>query len=1136
MEKENKNNFNIFLDDFFGYYTNEDIENSQCMLLKKEEFNSLSYPKIENNPAQGDFYTHQKLFAKISMIDNFREFIILDETGTGKSCKFINVAEKFKKQYEEKRGRIKKTIILVKNDTLMDEIKKQIACKCTSGQYLDGVFISKSKNEEKSLSNQKSQLTNNLSNWYMIKTVATFYSEYHNMSDEKLINSFKNTLIIVDEVQKLIVDTRDAHDTTETNPGIKLGDIRNFLKKLFMLDMYRKVILITATPMINEVSDIISIFNMILKKDQELTADDIIGDTSEDIANKLYTKLKGKITFIKSMESKISLIDMGEKLEIYQDKNKKTLSTKVVKCKMRKFQRDKYDEINSSEINKGLRPNSRQASLFIFPNGKCGKNAMDEYLSETNKKNFKNLKTLKLFNFKYVSDELLEALKLEKIKKYSSIYWFILNDIINENFNGKFFFNTEFVEGSGLKILALAFYVNGFEILTKTQAVEENSFICSTSESLLKKPNISPKKRIIILTGETSGNNELKQLYENKYNWDGRYVMGMLGSFVTSEGLNLTNLQKVYQTPKWHMAGIYQAKTRGYRVDSFVELLKHKGNYKLQSYLLAAVTSKNAKKYTDNIDIQMILTAEDKDKRNLKIMRALKIIAVDCLIAKNRNILSPEFDNTRECDYQKCDYKCQEEDRCSLTDNICSSCTSNYFFEDEIEDIKIKIINYFRSNSFIYSFDLEKIFKPYNIKHIYMMLEKLMNDKVEILDSFYRKCYIKKHLGIFFLSPFENMSNSMDIFYTNTIYFNVFNNFDFYEKIVKKTINKELLSKESITIEFILKNYHESEIKRNSIIPIIEKYYTEDSLLGEQLRKIFGKFYFSCYDKSIVENVLKEVRSNTQYDTKKKKLTKRQIDELYTNLDKTEDYKKLKSQDLKEINDPKNILFHTLYYYVSIHDSPSHAKIVKLLRPSKDSFIKDKDPIRIYSNNQWTGADLYEILVYSHLIENSIRHKFPFPEADVYGFISPSFSSDYGKMNEDFYLIDEFLSKKTENDTRTEKVGGLCKNKSRHIILRSLYRLKKKDKPNDKTYKELDMSNKDKIIKKLKKRSIPETFLSEIDDIDELKFILLWTPKENREKKEKICELIYEELKKNKLIFVNYKNLIDIPKNITDGK
>ena len=63
---------------------------------------------------------------------------------------------------------------------------------------------------------------------------------------------------------------------------------------------------------------------------------------------------------------------------------------------------------------------------------------------------------------------------------------------------------------------------------------------------------------------------------------------------------------------------------------------------------------------TPSVNLTMYEISEQKDMSIKNIERYIKEAAFDCALNYNRNIRPDSQDNTRDCDYTKCDYSCDD--------------------------------------------------------------------------------------------------------------------------------------------------------------------------------------------------------------------------------------------------------------------------------------------------------------------------------------------------------------------------------------------------------------------------------------------------------------------------------------------
>ena len=172
-----------------------------------------------------------------------------------------------------------------------------------------------------------------------------------------------------------------------------------------------------------------------------------------------------------------------------------------------------------------------------------------------------------------------------------------------------------------------------------------------------------------------------------------------------TEGINLENVQNIHiLTPSRHFnnSETLQAISRAIRFGSHKELLKHSKKsipIKIYKYMSIMVNSKNLEPIYDlSINYDQYLRAEVKDYNIKQIDRLLMESSVDCQINYKRNVKS-DVDYSRDCEYNKCEYKCEGID--NLNPELDYS-TSNLYYTETKNIIK-EIRKLFRIK-FIYTY------------------------------------------------------------------------------------------------------------------------------------------------------------------------------------------------------------------------------------------------------------------------------------------------------------------------------------------------------------------------------------------------------------------------------------------------
>ena len=103
-------------------------------IYRKKEFNDYKLSRDESPPQHPDrLFRHQIIISRfLSTKTPYKGLLLMHEPGTGKTCSSIAVAEQIKRE----KSSITRALILVKNDGLIANYKKDLA-KCGENYNLD---------------------------------------------------------------------------------------------------------------------------------------------------------------------------------------------------------------------------------------------------------------------------------------------------------------------------------------------------------------------------------------------------------------------------------------------------------------------------------------------------------------------------------------------------------------------------------------------------------------------------------------------------------------------------------------------------------------------------------------------------------------------------------------------------------------------------------------------------------------------------------------------------------------------------------------------------------------------------------------------------------------------------------------
>jgi len=665
-------------------------------LYYKKEFHDYKLSQIEERPDEaGQYMNHQIIMARfLSSYTPYKGIMVMHEPGTGKTCLSVAVIEKIKEESSIFRG----ALILMKGKNLINNYKKELVEKCTSGKYdID-------EDDELTQNKKKRRINKKLSSFYKFQTFETFSKLLSKMSDEEIKRQYSNIIIVIDEAHHLRI-TNDNGDIEELK-----GQYNNIFRLLHTVENC-KTILMTGTPMIDSPSEIASLMNLLLdEKDQLPTGDDFekeymknekgvwtIDESKSDI---LKERLYGKVSFLRSMQSSIKREFVGEKLDLLYF-NQYALSLKD-------FQLNVYQKaLQEDREMKGIYINSRESSLFVFPDGTYGRKGFEHYTTIVKDKFTDKLKlriksSLTEPFLNKTIDEKLKVLSNYSIKYASCIKLLLENE-------GNHFVYMDFVQGSGAIIFSELLKQFGFE-----------DFKLGGSGN-----------KFALLTSKTSSDiDKAISIFNSESNVNGKRIKVIIGTKIISEGFTLKNVRHVHiLTPHWNFSETDQAIARAFRLFSHNDIEKIIPNLIVKIYLYTIITN------TDDLSIDryMYKFCEDKDIAIKSVEHLLKQISFDCNLMKERNILQKTLDYTRNCEYEKCDYECYED---SNQNRDIDYSTFNLFYDqNEIEKWIIIIKALFIKKSLYTIKELVGLLKDINYYFLLKVILYMVEHKITINDK-----------------------------------------------------------------------------------------------------------------------------------------------------------------------------------------------------------------------------------------------------------------------------------------------------------------------------------------------------------------------------------------------------------------
>lgn len=753
------------IEDFIPDYPDRSDPTFNKKILDMKEFNELQTGQSSVHYNNEILYSHQVLISRfMSPYTTYDSILLYHTPGTGKTCAAVAVAESALKGGAYG---IKSVLIIVPTDTLRRQWKESIAGVCTGGKYMPPA---EENDEERSALSTSIQITKRVGQFYTIITHGEHANLISKLDDQAIVNKYSNTLIIVDEAHNLRIQ---PGVTTETGKKKSIEQYSSFLR-FFSLVRNCKKILLTGTPMVDDAEEIAGLFNMILPvKDWLPTGSEFKKkyiSSKATALTELKNKLVGRVSFIREGGHAPTRIDNGVR--------KFTKYIPAFLLKASATQRDGYNEALNHEIvmkRSTLHSDKRQAINFVYK-------IDNEYvwgdisrictfikvkvrsapIENGGARSAKDSYMMTKITDKYVPGTIENIRK--NLKDYSVVYDFVKNFILEHPAEPTFIFNP-LVSGAG-----------GVEFMAAILELFSTEFTRVVNPRNLKKSTDS-KKRFAVITGNTPYREDILKTFNSEQNRDGSLIHTLIGSIAISEGINLVNVRNVLIRPYWNNSVIEQAIARGIRADS-LKWMPAKDR-KVNVYRLLVWFNDPELDVGDsgkNIDIHMYSMSEEKDKQIKVIERVLKEVAFDCPMNYQRNV-KPEFaENSRDCDYTICKYKCYQVDNGNGNDAVVGTGTGtgtgnggSYYINysnHKIDKIKENIKRFMQKHGLGYIDKL--IHTTSDVKDKKLVIEaitQMINSNDTALNKYGQRCFLRYRFGTLYLTPSLSFHN--DYYFLN---------------------------------------------------------------------------------------------------------------------------------------------------------------------------------------------------------------------------------------------------------------------------------------------------------------------------------------------------------------------------------
>ena len=740
----------------------------------------------------------------ISPNTSYKGLLLMHGVGSGKTMTAIRIAEQFKDQVSKYNTKI---FVIVPGPNTKENFKNELI-DTTGETYLRNKEALKQMTQEEIEIERRNALYNALK-YYRILSYKSFYKKVlgEKIVEKKVVNDVKmkstyrktdtgdieretvldkitnmdNTLIIIDE----------AHNLS----GNEYGEA---LKKIIKNSVNLRILLLTATPMINLADEIVDLLNFIRPEDDKIERDKVFTSDKNYLMKikpeglkYLQDKSRGYISYYRG-SIPYTFAKRVEKGKIPNG----MLFTPLIKCYMHKFQYDTYIKTKEN-IEDTLDRTSTAAANFVYPGLNEDRtdiigfystegiiNILAQLSSDGNK--LRSLINKKLFNNKLTQNEennfILSnenknitglILNLKYLKMFSIKFFKIigrLNKLIEgKKGSGTAFIYSNLVKAGGIELFAETLIQNGYLEYSddNNYDIKDNTIDYKTGLTSLEykknKYNLTFFKpaTFILITGNSEDSDSLpevkqkiiKDVFNSVDNIDGKHIKFLLGSRVMNEGITLKNVKEVHILDAFfNIPKAEQVIGRAIRMCVHKDVINEDNKFP-KVYIYRYVVALEKELSSDELLYQK---AEIKYLTVKEIERSIKTTAIDCPLLlhanvfpeeleKYKNCVEPTLENVKEgkqicpalCDFKKCDLKCTG-----------SKLNSEYWEQRKYKYLDKKQINYNTFNDDLSKYEIflikNKIKDLFKFKYIYLYNELLsiikksyLDHQVELFDNYF---------------------------------------------------------------------------------------------------------------------------------------------------------------------------------------------------------------------------------------------------------------------------------------------------------------------------------------------------------------------------------------------------------------
>ena len=778
--------------DFLPFYPSIEDPSFQQQIYNKEEFYQLKLDRVREQISKGEYYRHQLTIARfLSTYTDYDSLLLFHEMGTGKSCAVFAMTEALK-QNKEYKG----CIVFARGRDVLTNLMRTFVFSCSVNYTVD-------KTAEAAL--QLKQIKRQLKNFYQFHTFLTFARQLAQLSNEAIEQQYSNMIFVIDEVHN--IREKESEDV-----------VYKQYHRLFHLTRNTKKLILSGTPMTDDPSELADTMNLLLPLTQQMptgpafvrafliSQDDGTYKINAQAEGELKAFLRGRTSYLRTgAELKLNY-KSGYFTSSLQYKDRPPVKGDIaqfrtVQTYMEPFQREAYlrafREDTQGEV-ASIYSHSQQASLFVFPNGSWGEAGLKTYTTGGG-----------------LNKELLRiASNLNVLKQYSIKYAAVIQTILQQPKSNTYVY-CSIVNGSGANLFCKILELYGYSR-------------CTGRERL-------PAKRYILLTGSTPNIDVLINYFNQPKNIFGEYCHVIVGSKKISEAYTFNNVvSELILTYFWNRTETEQAIRRA---RMHADLEKVTGRQTVVSVMQLQAIADTPK---TSIDALMMSFSQRKDVSIKRVERVIQETAIDCPLNYERNI--GRINNSRECNYQACDYKC---DTSSLERTAIDTTTYDLYYSNFM-DLVPKVVQIFRAQNSVHYTTLKDILSPASDMILLSCLCYIIENNVILLNKYRYPCYLREEHDLYFLvgTPYAPFTDTH--LYSN------------YGRYIDQPLISKVSSLDDITREL------EYKISDQVLSQLLD---TRPSTIAEfdVLLKKLPSSTIILFVKKSIETILQDVHTSSRY-------------------------------------------------------------------------------------------------------------------------------------------------------------------------------------------------------------------------------------------------------------------------------